>query len=72
MPKKEEHLVTTELRKRPDAEIKSLLLTKIEELHKARFKHELKQLRDTHTLKILRHDIARLKTILNERAVVRE
>lgn len=60
-------VVATELRKRPDAELKSLLAAKIEELQKSSFKHELQQLRNTHTLKNLKHDIARLNTVLNER-----
>ena len=60
-------VVATELRKRPEAELKSLLLAKTEELQKSLFKHELKQLRNTHTLKNLKHDIARLNTVLSER-----
>jgi large subunit ribosomal protein L29 len=34
---------------------------------KQRFQHALKQLHDTSYLKILKKDIARMKTILNER-----
>lgn len=62
-------VVATEIRKRPDAELKSLLLAKTDELQKSSFKHELKQLRSTHTLKNLKHDIARLNTVLHERKV---
>ncbi|MBI5509998.1 MAG: 50S ribosomal protein L29 [Deltaproteobacteria bacterium] len=63
----ENQVVAAELRKRGEAEIQSLLAAKSEELQKSLFKHELKQLRTTHGLKNLRRDIARLKTILNER-----
>ena len=66
--KTETDVVSTEIRKRPEAELRSLLLAKTEELQKSLFKHELKQLRNTHTLKNLRHDIARLNTVLHERA----
>ncbi len=38
-----------------------------ETLAKQRFQHALKQLHDTSYLKILKKDIARMKTILNER-----
>ena len=65
--KLETNVNPNELRNRPEAELKSLLLAKSDELLKSRFKHELKQLRTTHTLKNLKHDIARLKTVLNER-----
>ncbi len=57
-----------ELRERGDAELKSLLATKIDELQKARFKHALGQLRTTHTLKALKRDVARIETVLGERA----
>lgn len=40
-----------------------------ETLAKQRFQHALKQLHDTSYLKILKKDIARMKTILNEREV---
>jgi large subunit ribosomal protein L29 len=57
-----------ELRERGDAELKSLLAAKIEELHKARFKHALGQLRTTHTLLGLRREVARIETVLRERS----
>ena len=65
--KSDEAVVANELRKRPEAELKSLLVAKTEELQKSLFKHELKQLRNTHTLKNLKRDIARLNTVLRER-----
>lgn len=39
----------------------------IETLAKQRFQHALSQLNDTAYLKILKKDIARMKTIINER-----
>lgn len=38
-----------------------------ETLAKQKFQHALKQLHDTDYLKILRRDIARMKTLINER-----
>lgn len=57
-----------ELRERGEAELKSLLASKVEELQKARFKHALGQLRTTHNLKVLRREVARIETVLHERA----
>jgi len=68
----ENNVVLREIRKRPEAEVKSLLLAKTEELQKLRFKQALKQLRTTHTIKNLKRDIARLKTVLGERRSVKE
>lgn len=48
-------------------ELKHLLAESEETLAKQRFQHALKQLQDTTYLRILRADIARIKTILNER-----
>ncbi|MCX6152978.1 MAG: 50S ribosomal protein L29 [Candidatus Kapabacteria bacterium] len=50
------------------AEIQHLLAESEETLAKQRFQHALKQLHDTAYLKILRKDIARMKTILNQSA----
>ena len=61
-------IAATELRERGDAELKSLLTGKAEELQKARFKHSLGQLRATHQLGSLRREVARIETILRERA----
>ena len=67
MARNENTVVARELRERNDAELRSLLGTKVEELHKVEFKKALGQLRETHTLKSLRRDIARLRTVLHER-----
>jgi large subunit ribosomal protein L29 len=68
MAKKENMVVAKELRERSDAELRSLLASKLDELHKVKFNHALGQLRDTHTLKLLKKDIARLRTVLKEQA----
>ena len=57
-----------EVRDRPDAELVSLREAKLEEYHKAKFKHELGQLRETHRLGQLKRDIAKLSTLLAARA----
>lgn len=63
----ENAVVVKELRDRNDAELESLLASKSDDLHKTSFKHSLGQLRETHQLKSLRRDIARLKTVLQQR-----
>ena len=67
MAKNDNTVVAKELRDRTDAELESLLGTKAEELHRGKFKHALGQLRETHTLKVLRRDIARIRTVLTQR-----
>lgn len=57
-----------EIRKLSDEEILAKLMEAREELMKLRFQKVSGQLTDTSRLKILRHDIARMETILNERA----
>jgi large subunit ribosomal protein L29 len=66
MAKNENMVVAKELRERSEAELRSLLASKLEELHKVKFNHALGQLRDTHTLKLLKKAIARLETVLRE------
>ncbi|OGQ83992.1 MAG: 50S ribosomal protein L29 [Deltaproteobacteria bacterium RIFOXYA12_FULL_58_15] len=70
MAEHENSVVTKELRERSEAELKSLLGSKVEELQKARFRHALGQLRETHTLKLLKRDIARLETVLRDTSKV--
>lgn len=67
MSGKEEKLDIAQLRQRNEAEVRSLLTSKADELRKARFKHALGQLRETHVLKALRKDIAKLNTALAQR-----
>ncbi len=56
-----------DLRELNDEELKRLLEETQETLAKQRFQHALSQLDDTAYLKTLRKDIARIKTIINER-----
>lgn len=56
-----------DLRELTDNELVRLLDESQETLAKQRFQHSLKQLQDTAYLKILKQDIARMRTILNER-----
>ena len=64
MSGKEEKLNVEELSKRGESEVRSLLTSKSDELRKTRFKHAMKQLRETHVLGQLRRDIAKLNTVL--------
>ena len=56
-----------DLRELTDVELTNLLHESEETLSKQRFRHALKQLEDTSYIQILRKDIARMKTIINER-----
>ncbi len=56
-----------DLKELTETELVRLLDESQETLAKQRFQHSLKQLQDTAYLKILRQDIARMRTILNER-----
>ena len=60
-------MVLREVRDRSSNELQSMIDGKSDELFKARFKHAMGQLRETHKLRRLRGDIARLKTILQEK-----
>ena len=64
---KKDKLSMEQLQERNNAELHSLLGSKAEELRKARFKHAMGQLRETHTLKVLRRDIAKVHTLLARR-----
>jgi large subunit ribosomal protein L29 len=57
-----------DLRELTDEELRILLEESKETLAKQNFQHALKQLHDTSYLKILRRDIARIKTIIKERS----
>lgn len=56
-----------DLRELSDAELVALLDEKKETLAKQKFQHALKQLHDIAYLRILKKDIARIKTILTQR-----
>lgn len=62
-----EKLVMSELLQRGTTELHALLNTKAEELHKARFKHALGQLKETHTLRTLRRSIALINTAVTKK-----
>ncbi len=53
-------------------ELLDLLKDSDDTLAKQKFQHALKQLQDTAYLKILRKDIARMKTIINQRTLAQE
>ena len=55
-----------EIRKMPAEEVQAKLSDSREELMKLRFQQVTGQLTDTSRLRQLRHDIARMETILNE------
>lgn len=57
-----------DIRKLSNEEILAKLMEAREELMNLRFQKVSGQLTDTSRLKMLRHDIARMETILNERA----
>lgn len=63
----EAKLVVKELRERNDSELQTLLNGKRADLHQVKFKQALGQLRETHQIKQLKRDIARIQTVLNER-----
>ncbi len=65
---KNEGLAAKELRERGAPELRSLLAAKVEELHKERTKQALGQLRQTHVLRQLKREVARLQTVLAEQA----
>jgi len=59
---------TTELKAKSVEELKAQLLTLLEEQFKLRMQKATGQLNQSHLLKATRRDIARVKTVLNEKA----
>jgi large subunit ribosomal protein L29 len=59
---------TEEIRKMSVEEMQAKLSDMREELMKLRFQQVTGQLTDTSHLRLLRHDIARMETIFNERS----
>lgn len=57
-----------DLKELNDEELSLLYNESVETYSKQTFQHALKQLHDTSYLRILRQDIARINTILNERS----
>ena len=68
MAEGKDKVLASEIRDRNDVELQSLLGEKMEQLHSVKFKKALGQLAQSHLIKQLKQDIARLKTILNERS----
>ena len=58
---------TNEIRKMTTEEIKAKIIETKAELWNLRFSGATGQLEKPHRIKALRHDVARLKTVLNER-----
>ncbi|RMH46610.1 MAG: 50S ribosomal protein L29 [Gammaproteobacteria bacterium] len=58
----------SELREKSVEELKAELLNLLREQFKLRMQHSTGQLSQTHLLKKMRRDIARVKTIMNEKA----
>jgi large subunit ribosomal protein L29 len=57
-----------DLKELTDEELNLLYKESVETLSKQTFQHALKQLHDTSYLRILKQDVARINTILNERS----
>jgi ribosomal protein L29 len=62
MSDQKEKVTGAQLLKRSPEELAALLSGKRETLRQSKFKHALNQLRQTHILRTLRRDIAKLKT----------
>jgi large subunit ribosomal protein L29 len=58
-----------EIRNMTEQEIRTKLEETYEELFNLRFQHAIGQARDSNRVKLLKRDIARMKTVLNERTV---
>ncbi len=58
---------TKDIRELTDEELKHILDESVETLARLRFQKSLSQLQDIASIKVLRKDIARVKTIISER-----
>ena len=58
---------TSEIRTLSENELSSKVSDLREDFFKLKFKHGIRQLEDTSKLKSLRKDIARIKTVINEK-----
>lgn len=56
-----------EINSQDEGTLKNRLLTLAEELMKLRFRKGTGQLQETHRLKSIRHEIARIKTVLTQK-----
>jgi large subunit ribosomal protein L29 len=60
-----------EIRNLADDEIKTKLEEAYEELFNLRFQKAIGQMKDTNRVTVLKRDIARMKTIMNERKLAK-
>jgi large subunit ribosomal protein L29 len=60
----------SEIREKSVADLNELLITKLQEQFKLRMQKATGQLEQTHTMRQVRRDIARIKTLLTEKAGV--
>ena len=58
-----------EVRNMTDQEIQTKMEEIYEEMFNLRFQHAVGQAKDSNRVKLLKRDVARMKTVLNERAV---
>ena len=58
----------SELREKNTEELNSVLLDELEAQFKLRMKRSTGQLNESHEMKIARRNVARIKTVLNEKA----
>lgn len=58
-----------ELKNKPIAELKNLLLEKQESLRVMRFKVAQRQLKKVHEIKVVKRDIAQILTLLNNQQI---
>ena len=59
-----------EIRNLTDQEIQTKLEETYEEMFNLRFQHAIGQAKDSNRVKLLKRDIARMKTVLSERETV--
>ncbi len=62
---------THELRELSDAELQKRIMDEEESLANLKFQLSLSQLENTSKIKVIKKDVARMKTILHERALQR-
>jgi large subunit ribosomal protein L29 len=67
MAEQQNSLVAKELRGRTTSELQMLLREKEKELMQQRFKRALGQLKQTHRLRVIKCDIARLNLVIGEK-----
>ena len=60
-----------EIRKLSEADVQKKLLELKDELFNLRFRHKINQLENPMRIRIVKKDIARIKTLINEREVAK-